>query len=125
MCDFSCQHFLNLFEWHSQSLDFWVLKLVFPIWFKAHICDGEDEKSKELASALENVNVTNDKDKKAKCMKIRSSVENIVHALLRVNTMNRRLPEIFSPPENAENENENADSGAVPELGNNLRLRNL
>ena len=78
-----------------------------------------------MASALENVNVTNDKDKKAKCMKIRSSVENIVHALLRVNTMNRRLPEIFSPPENAENENENADSGAVPELGNNLRLRNL
>ena len=78
-----------------------------------------------MASALEYVSETNNKDKKAKCLKIRSSVENIVHALLRVNTMSRRLPEIFCPPNEEENtpqiensENENS------ELGNNLRFRN-
>ena len=75
-----------------------------------------------MASALENVNVSNDKDKKAKCLKIRSSVENIVHALLRVNTMNRRLPEIFCPPD--DNEEENAPQIENSELGNNLRFRN-
>ena len=75
-----------------------------------------------MASALENVNVTNDKDKKAKCLKIRSSVENIVHALLRVNTMNRRLPEIFCPQ--GDNEEENTPQIENSELGNNLRFRN-
>ena len=98
------------------------LKIFFHLWFQASLCDGEDEKSQELASALENVNVSNDKDKKAKCLKIRSSVENIVHALLRVNTMNRRLPEIFCPPD--DNEEENTPQIENSELGNNLRFRN-
>ena len=103
------------------------LKFFFHLWFQASLCDGEDEKSKELASALEYVSETNNKDKKAKCLKIRSSVENIVHALLRVNTMNRRLPEIFCPPDDNEEENtpqiENSEN-ENSELGNNLRFRN-
>ena len=78
-----------------------------------------------MTSALENVNVSNNKDKKAKCLKIRSSVENIVHALLRVNTMNRRLPEIFCPPDEEENTQQIENSGnESSELGNNLRFRN-
>ena len=103
------------------------LKSFIHLWFQASLCDGEDEKSQELASALEYVSETNNKDKKAKCLKIRSSVENIVHALLRVNTMNRRLPEIFCPPDDNEEENtpqiENSEN-ENSELGNNLRFRN-
>ena len=36
-------------------------------------------------------------DQRDKCLKVRSSIENIVHGLLRVKTMNSRLPEIFKP----------------------------
>ena len=64
-------------------------------WIKASLCDGEDEKTEELTSALEDVEAIGDIGKN-KCLKIRASVENIVHALLRVREMNSRLSEIFN-----------------------------
>lgn len=63
-------------------------------WIKAKLCDGEDEKTKELALALEDIDAL--VGGKSKCLKIRASVENIVHALLRVREMSSRLSEIFN-----------------------------
>ena len=60
-------------------------------WIKASLCDGGDEKTKELALALEDVEAIG----KSNCLKIRDSIENIVHALLRVREMSSRLSEIF------------------------------
>ena len=66
----------------------------------------------------------------AKCLKIRSSIENIVHALLRVNTMNKRLPEIFKPVNNTKAEKQRTESNiteseALSEEGNTLLLLGL
>ena len=67
-------------------------------------------------------------------MKIRSSIENIVHALLRVNTMNKRLPEIFKPvakpvndtkAEKQRTESNITESEALSEEGNTLLLLGL
>ena len=57
-------------------------------------------------------------------MKIRASVENIVHALLRVGAMSSRLPEIFNPPltEDTQIERGSMDEDLIPELGNNSRF---
>ena len=62
-------------------------------------------------------NIKEDDDRHAKCLNIRSSIENIVHALLRVSTMNKRLPEVFKPVA-IEKEKERTGSGALPEEGN-------
>ena len=43
---------------------------------------------------------------KSKCLKIRASVENIVHALLRVREMSSRLSEIFNSAIEEEEEEE-------------------
>ena len=43
---------------------------------------------------------------KSKCLKIRASVENIVHALLRVREMTSRLSEIFNSAIEEEEEDE-------------------
>ena len=43
---------------------------------------------------------------KSKCLKIRASVENIVHALLRVREMSSRLSEIFNSAIEEEEEDE-------------------
>ena len=69
----------------------------FTTWIKASLCDGEDEKNEELALALDGGNNTMTDDEKSKCLKIRASTENVIHALLRVREMSSRLPEIFSP----------------------------
>jgi len=61
-------------------------------WIKASLCDGEDDKSDELKAALENKS----EDDHALCVKIRSSVENLVLSLHRVEEMKRRFPEILS-----------------------------
>ena len=63
-------------------------------WIQAKLCDGEDEKSEELKNALDDPCV--DEQSRKKCLKIRSSVENIVLALHRVEGMKSKLPEIFS-----------------------------
>merc|ERR1712051_893145 len=80
-------------------------------WIKASLCDGEDEKTKELTTALNSI--TENDDRHAKCLKIRSSIENIVHALLRVNTMNKRLPEIFNPVNDTKAEKQRTGSEAL------------
>ena len=69
-------------------------------------------------------NIKEDDHRSAKCLKIRSSIENIVHALLRVSAMNKRLVEIFQPVAMGENEIEKEEetgrtgSGPLPEEGN-------
>jgi len=76
-------------------------------WIKASLCDGEDEKTQELAQALDDVNASKNENVRGKCLKIRASIENIVHALLRVRNMSSRLPEIFSAGiDDEENETE-------------------
>ena len=62
-------------------------------------------------------NITEDDPRHAKCLNIRSSIENIVHGLLRVSSMNKRLPEIFKPVA-IEKEKDRTGSGALPEEGN-------
>jgi len=89
-------------------------------WIKASLCDGEDEKTQELAMALNNI--TKMDDRHPKCLKIRSSIENIVHALLRVNTMNKRLPEIFKPVNDTKTEKQRTGSEALPEEDTELAL---
>ena len=59
--------------------------------------------------------ITEKDDRHAKCLKIRSSIENIVHALLRVNTMNKRLPEIFKPVNDTKTEKQRIGSEALSE----------
>ena len=63
--------------------------------FQAKLCDGEDEtkRSQELAQALNSMNVNVEK-----CMKIRASIENIVHSLWRV----KKMKEIFKDGFNEE-----------------------
>ena len=73
------------------------------IWIKAKLCDGEDEKSEELSKVLDDTHAMAD-GVKAKCLKIRSLIENVVHALLRVKEMNNKLPIIFSSSITDENE---------------------
>jgi len=89
-------------------------------WIKASLCDGEDEKTKELATALNSI--TEKDDRHAKCLKIRSSIENIVHALLRVNTMNKRLPEIFKPVNDTKAGKQRTGSEALSEEDTELAL---
>ena len=62
-------------------------------WISASLCDGEDEKSEQLKEALDNIRVDTDTHKK--CLRIRAMVENIVHALLRVEAMTQRMNTIF------------------------------
>ena len=62
-------------------------------WIRASICDGEDEKSEQLARALEENKM--EEEEKTWCLKIRSKIENTVHLLLRVKAFNSRLPEIL------------------------------
>jgi len=62
-------------------------------WISASLCDGEDEKSEELRKVVENLNMKEAEHKN--CLKIRATVENIVHSLLRVNALSSRLSEIF------------------------------
>ena len=56
------------------------------------LCDGDDEKTKELKEYLEN-QVVADKDK-AKILKVRAEIENLVHSLLRVELMQRILARV-------------------------------
>ena len=78
--------------------------------------------TKELATALDSL--PEDDDRRTKSKKIRASIENIVHALLRVSAMNKRLVEIFQPVAMGENEIEKEEetgrtgSGPLPEEGN-------
>ena len=78
--------------------------------------------TKELATALDSL--PEDDDRRTKSKKIRASIENIVHALLRVSAMNKRLAEIFQPLAMDENEIEREEeskrtgSGPLPEEGN-------
>ena len=67
------------------------------LWIGASLCDGEDEKTEALATALKALSA--DKAEHKKCLQIRASIENIVHALLRVQAFSSRLPEIFSTEE--------------------------
>ena len=62
-------------------------------WIRASLCDGEDEKSEQLARALEENKM--EEEEKRWCLKIRSKIENTVHLLLRVKAFNSRLPEIL------------------------------
>ena len=61
-------------------------------WIKASLCDGEDEKSEELLTALETKSLHSHKI----CLQIRSQVENIVHSLNRLEIMKQHLPQIHS-----------------------------
>ena len=63
-------------------------------WIKASLCDGEDDRSIELAQALivKNMDETTHKE----CLNIRARIEDIVLALHRVEKMKSRLTEIFS-----------------------------
>ena len=63
------------------------------MWIRASLCDGEDEKSQELDTALRDLSGENSENKRS--LRIRSEVENVVHALLRVQGLSSRLPEIF------------------------------
>ena len=75
-----------------------------------------------MATALDSL--PEDDDRRTKSKKIRASIENIVHALLRVSAMNKRLAEIFQPIAMGENEieqeeeTERTGSGPLPEEGN-------
>ena len=62
-------------------------------WIKASLCDGEDEKSEQLARALEENKM--EEEERRWCLKIRAKIENTVHSLLRVKAFNSRLPEIL------------------------------
>ena len=68
--------------------------------------------------------IPEDDDRRTKSKKIRASIENIVHALLRVSAMNKRLAEIFQPVAMGENEIEKEEErkrtgpGTPPEEGN-------
>lgn len=68
--------------------------------------------------------IPEDDDRRTKSKKIRASIENIVHALLRVSAMNKRLAEIFQPIDIDENEIEKEEerkitgSEPLPEEGN-------
>ena len=63
-------------------------------WIKASLCDGEDDRSIELAQAL----IIKDMDETThkECLNIRARIEDIVLALHRVEKMKSRLTEIFS-----------------------------
>jgi len=63
-------------------------------WIRASLCDGEDEKSEQLARALEESKMAEEEESKW-CLKIRSKIENTVHSLLRVKAFNSRLFEIL------------------------------
>jgi len=69
-------------------------------WICASLCDGEDEKSEELKTALETMN--KDTKKHQQCLRIRAMVENIVHSLLRVEAMTSRMNNIFLEVEDEE-----------------------
>ena len=69
-------------------------------WIRASLCDGEDEKSEELANALEE-NKMEDEEESKWCLKIRSKIENVVHSLLRVKAFNSRLFEILDTYDNS------------------------
>merc|ERR1712241_1298802 len=95
-------------------------------WIKASLCDGEDEKSMELSKALEDSNTMTD-DGKKKCLKIRASVENVVHALLRVREMSSKLPQIFSSSieeddNDANSTQNNEDSRAIRQSNSNFEI---
>ena len=49
-----------------------------------------------MIQALNDGTVSKNEKVKGKCLKIRASIENIVHGLSRVEKMKSRLPEIFS-----------------------------
>merc|ERR1711860_236913 len=69
-------------------------------WIRASLCDGEDEKSQELETSLKAGQEFEGKNKERrekghkKAIQIRAQVENVVHALHRVDAMRTRLPEI-------------------------------
>ena len=75
--------------------------------------------------------IPEDDDRRTKSKKIRASIENVVHALLRVSAMNKRLAEIFQPVAMGENEIEKENerkrtgSGPPPEEGNIFCLLGL
>ena len=62
-------------------------------WISASLCDGEDTQSDELKKALEEHGLTTEQMKI--CLRIRAQIENIVHSLLRVGEMNRKMHLIF------------------------------
>ena len=66
----------------------------------ASLCDGEDERSEELAAALAHHCTPEEEHKK--CLKVRAAVENLVHTLLRLREFTNRLPQMFEPSEKAE-----------------------
>ena len=69
-------------------------------WICASLCDGEDEKSEELKTALETM--SKDTKNHQQCLRIRAMVENIVHSLLRVEAMTSRMNNIFLEVEDEE-----------------------
>eukprot|EP00091_Calanus_sinicus_P002669 TRINITY_DN12765_c0_g1_i1.p1 TRINITY_DN12765_c0_g1~~TRINITY_DN12765_c0_g1_i1.p1 ORF type:complete len:273 (-),score=82.37 TRINITY_DN12765_c0_g1_i1:218-1036(-) len=62
-------------------------------WISASLCDGEDEKSDQLRSVVEDLSMGEAAHQK--CLRIRAMVENIVHSLLRVQEMTSRMNRIF------------------------------
>ena len=92
-------------------------------WVAASLCDGEDEKSEQLARALAELDAAaGDEAERARRLRIRAQVENVVHSLLRVRALNSRLSEMFdlsggeegqsaatatAPPPQSEGQNDN------------------
>ena len=92
-------------------------------WIIASLCDGEDEKSSELAMALNDIDALKD-DGRKRCLQIRASIENIVHALLRVREMSSRLPEIFSSTM-SENDEETNSIQNVEQFNDNMMIQRM
>jgi hypothetical protein len=72
-------------------------------WVSASLCDGEDEKSELLAATLSECASSISEEHRKWCLKIRASLENIVHSLLRVQTFSSRLNEIVDTLSEEEN----------------------
>ena len=62
---------------------------------------------------------------KSKCLKIRASVENIVHALLRVREMSSRLSEIFNSAIEEEEEEEEEEEDELEMISNQNIVKDI
>jgi len=82
-----CFHFDDNSCWQKNDLD------AVYLYIAAKLCDGEDDKSKELQHAIDkhdfNANVVK------KLHGIRAEIEDIVHSLLRVSEMQQRLKTVL------------------------------
>jgi hypothetical protein len=72
-------------------------------WVSASLCDGEDEKSEQLAATLSECASSISEEHRKWYLKIRALLENIVHSLLRVQTFSSRLNEIVDTSSEEEN----------------------